>query len=215
MIAIPTAGRVPIDFATSLAGLVSKITAQGVSTMPGVQVEAFIKVCASTNWISNREILVRSAVDEGMTHLLFLDDDMVFDASVLDLLFSRQKPIVVTNYLIKKDQPDFVAVSLDGKHKVRTLPESTGIELVGYSGFGVSLFDIEVFKSVPQPWFLPEFNPETGRYTTEDAPFFYKAHKAGFPVYLDHDASKLLGHVGTRTWNWDEVRFVPNAKETN
>lgn len=141
-----------------------------------------------------------------MTHLLFLDDDMQFDAGILDVLFSRRQPVVCVNYLIKTEAKDsFVAVGLKG-NRVVTNEKSRGIVPVAYSGFGVSLFDLEVFKATPQPWFLPKFIPKENAYTTEDNPCYERIRDAGFKVYLDQDASKMVSHLGGSSWNWKEYQ---------
>jgi len=205
-IAIPTAGTVRMGFAASLVGMVAKFAAGGVPTVPEAKISLALHVLESSNWITNREKLARASVDDGETHLLFLDDDMTFDPRVLEILLGRRQEIVTTNYLIKTDPPtDFVAVSLDGQ-RVMTKAESTGIMPVAYSGFGVSLIEVEVFRKTPQPWFMPDFNAEKSEYTTEDNPFFRRAREAGFTVYVDHDASKLVSHMGIKSWNWSEVK---------
>jgi hypothetical protein len=152
---------------------------------------------------TNREMIVKRAMASDATHFLFIDDDMTFQPWILDLLFSRYQPVVVVNYLIKNDDLAFVAVGLDGK-RVPTREKDTGIVPIAYSGFGVSLFEMDVWRKTPQPWFLPKFNAEDSSYTTEDAPCFERIREAGFPVYLDHDASKLVGHVGLKEWSWRE-----------
>lgn len=208
-IAVPTSGTVPMSFAFSLSGIVGYTAANGVPSMPGAEVELQINVVESSNWITNREQLCRHAVDQGYTHLLFLDDDMTFHPTILSVLLGRRQPVIVTNYLIKTDAPEFVAVGLDGD-RVPTTEASSGLQPVAYSGFGASLFEVDVFRRVPQPWFLPDFDPAQSSYTTEDNPFFRRAREAGFKVLLDHEASKLLGHVGRRAWRWQEWR--PSAQ---
>ena len=208
-IAVPTAGTVPMSFAFSLSALVGYTAANRVPSMPGAEAELQINVVESSNWITNREQLARHAIDEGYTHLLFLDDDMTFHPSILSTLLGRRQPIVVTNYLIKTDAPEFVAVDLAG-NRIPTTEQSTGLQPIAYSGFGASLFEVEVFKRTAQPWFLPDFDAAQSSYTTEDNPFFRRAREAGFKVLLDHDASKLLGHVGRRAWRWQEWR--PSAQ---
>lgn len=206
-IGIPTAGKVAMSFAASLTSMVAKFAAGGVPTVPEAKITMSVHVMESSNWITNREKLARGAIDEGKTHLLFLDDDMIFDPRVLDSLLGRRQPIVVTNYLIKTEPAkDFVAVGLDG-NRLPTKETSVGIEPILYSGFGVSLIDVEVFKKTPQPWFMPDFDAVSGEYTTEDNPFFRRARESGFSVYLDHDASKMVAHVGGKTWNWNEVKY--------
>ena len=208
-IAVPTSGTVPASFAYSLAGLIGFTAANAVPSMPAAAVEMQLNMVESSNWITNREQLARHAIDGGYTHMLFLDDDMSFQPQILAILLGRRQPIVVTNYLIKTDAPEFVAVGLDGE-RIPTTEHSTGTQPIAYSGFGASLFEIDVFKRTPQPWFLPDFDQESNSYTTEDNPFFRRAREAGFKVMLDHDASKLLGHVGRRAWRWSE--WKPSAK---
>lgn len=203
IIGVPTAGTVPMAFAYSLAGMIARVGAMRVPTMPEASIEIKMDVVESSNWITNREQLARRAVDTGATHLMFLDDDMSFDPRVLEIMLGRRQPIVVTNYLIKTWPPtDFVAVSLDGKNRVKTTEETTGLLPIAYSGFGVSIIETKVFKDIPQPWFMPVFMPERSDYTTEDNPFFAKAREAGYNVYLDQDASKLVTHLGRHAWNW-------------
>lgn len=206
MVAIPTAGVVPAMFAYSLAGMVARFAASKCPTMPEASISLMLKVLESSNWITNREKLARMAVDEDFTHLMFLDDDMQFDPRVLETLLGRRQDVVLTNYLIKTlPAKDFVAVDLNDK-RLATTDASIGIQPIMYSGFGVSLISTAVFKSTPQPWFAPKFNLERSEYTTEDCPFFEKVRAAGFKVYLDHDASKMVAHIGRKSWSWEEVK---------
>lgn len=205
VVAVPTAGVVPMAFAYSLVGMFIHANTHGIASLPDVDVHITLDVVESSNWILNREQLVVRAIKAENTHLMFLDDDMTFDPEILGVLLGRDVPIITTNYLMKTDAPEFVAMGLDGK-RVPTYSESTGVEKIAYSGFGVSIFDLEVFKKTPQPWFLPDFQPETSQYSTEDNPFFRRARESGFDVLLDHDASKLVGHMGRRLWNWKEFR---------
>jgi hypothetical protein len=206
VIAVPTAGMVPMGFAHSLAGMMAFVCQNAIRTMPDVtNVMVSMDITQSSNWITNREQLVHRALEAGRTHLMFLDDDMKFEPHVLEIMLGRRQPIVVTNYLMKTENPEFMAIDLNGG-RVKTTESSTGIQPVDFAGFGVSVFDMNVFKAVPLPRFQPFFDPETVTYSTEDAPFFRAAREAGFPTYLDHDASKLIGHIGQRTWNWTEAK---------
>ena len=204
VIAIPTAGMVRMSFAYSLAGLISATAARGMPTRPEATLTVCMDIVESSVIHTNREQLVKRAIDAGKSHLMFLDDDMTFEPQVLEIMLGRRQSVVCTNYLIKTATPEFVAVGLDGK-RVPTREESTGLQPIAYSGFGCSLFELDVFKKTPQPWFLPKFIPESSSYTTEDNPCYERIREAGFPVYLDHDASKLLSHIGSRAWNWKEV----------
>lgn len=206
VIAIPTAGTVRMGFAYSLAGMVAHVAAHGIRTRPEDGIELKMDIVESSVIHTNREQLCKRAIDAGMTHLLFLDDDMVFEPQILEVMLGRRQPVVCTNYLIKTEPAkDFVAVGLKG-NRVDTTEGSTGLVPVAYSGFGVSLFEIDVFKTTPQPWFLPKFIAESNSYTTEDNPFYERVRAVGHTVYLDQDASKLVSHLGSKAWNWAEVK---------
>lgn len=213
-IAIPTAGMVRMGFAYSLVGMVSKLAAHGCPTRPEASIEVKLDVVESSVIHSNREQLVRRAIDSGYTHLLFLDDDMVFEPQVLDILLGRRQMVVAVNYAMKKDPIEFVGVGLHGG-RITTNEDSTGLIPISYTGFGVALFDLEVFKKTPQPWFAPEFIPDQSMYTTEDNPCFRRIREAGFICYLDQDASKLVSHVGGKAYRWDQwVKPVKKAPES-
>jgi hypothetical protein len=206
VVAIPSAGMVRTDFAACLAGLVANVAANAVPSRPESPIVISMDFALSSVIHGNRETLVQRALDNKMTHLMFLDDDMAFDAGILDILLGRRQPIVCTNYLIKTVARDeFVAVGLNG-HRVATLESSKGIVPIAYSGFGVSLFEMEVFKKVPQPWFHPDWVAESRTYTTEDNPFYRRCREAGFKVYLDQAASKLVKHLGNSSWDWTEYQ---------
>lgn len=205
VVAVPSSGRNHFGFTFSLASLMARF-AGGVPTRPDAEITVTLDGQVSSCIHSNRELLVRRAIDNGMTHLLFLDDDMSFDPRVVDILLGRRQPVVACNYLIKDSDdvaPRFVAVSPCGR-RIITRESSVGLQEIAYSGFGVSLFETRVFADTPQPWFLPVFVPEASSYTTEDNPCFERIRQAGFPCYVDHDASKLIEHNGEKKWRWDQ-----------
>lgn len=203
VIGIPTTGLVAMGFAYSLCGLSSFIAARGLPSRPGESIEITMDVQESSVIHTNREQIVSRCIERDATHLLFLDHDMVFEPQIIDVLFGRRHPIVCTNYKIKNEaNTDFVAVDLNG-HRVKTKEDSSGLQPIAYSGFGVSLFEVAAFKRTPQPWFMPEFVASANQYTTEDNPCYRRLREAGHTVYLDQDASKLItGHIGLHGWTW-------------
>lgn len=209
-ICIPTAGTVSAWFAHSLAGLVG--FGNSLAARQDAESIAFTVLMQETSVIhANRELLVKQAQEWKATHLLFLDDDMVFDARVLATLLGRRQSFVGCNYPKRGLPITFTAVAPDGKKHIITRSESTGMEEAAYIGFGVSLIDMQVFEKVPKPWFLPAYNAELDMYTTEDNPFCEKVRACGFKVYVDHDASKMVGHRGHHTYQWDHWK-QPEAK---
>lgn len=211
-IGIPTAGKTHCALTYSLAGMIGKLTG-GIPTRPDAELHLLVDMQVSSCIHSNREIIVRRAIDTQCTHLMFLDDDMGFDPRVAEILLGRRQPVVACNYLVKWDDDhsqEFAAVALNGK-RIITDENSTGLQEIAYAGFGVSLFETRVFAGTPQPWFLPVFVPESNMYTTEDNPCFERIRKAGFPCYVDHDASKLVDHNGDKKWKWSQYVRQPNG----
>jgi hypothetical protein len=210
-VCIPTAGLVAAWFAHSLAGLVMNASAQVTARRETSAFYITVLMLESSVVHMNREKLVKEAREWKATHLMFLDDDMTFDPRVLAILLGRRQPVVGCNYPRRGWPITFTAVKLGGNGFIITDKDATGLEPAEYIGFGVSLIEMQVFEKVPQPWFLPEYVPHLDAYTTEDNPFCRKVREAGFPVYVDHDASKMVQHRGAHQFTWDQYR--PPAPE--
>jgi hypothetical protein len=69
------------------------------------------------------------------------------------------------------------------------------------------LIDVEVFKQIPKPWFMLDYMPEIDDFVGEDWYFCSLLEKAGIPIYVDHDASKRVGHIGPFTFDHSHVEF--------
>ena len=198
-------GQCRTMFAHSLAGLMG----YGNMLRSRCDAESFemtLKVQESSVIHANREMLVKESLAWGATHIMFLDDDMVFNPLVLEMLLSRRQPFVACNYPKRGWPITFTAVRLDGKGYIITHKGSSGMEEAFYTGFGVSLIERQVFEKTKQPWFLPLYLEKEGVYTTEDNPFCVRVREAGFKVLVDHDASKNVGHVGLHTFDWSQWR---------
>ena len=80
MIAVPTTDYVHVDFMESLAGLIQKLDKDGT--------EYELKITGGTLVYIARGRLAQYAVNEGFTHVLWLDSDMTFGPDIAeDLLF--------------------------------------------------------------------------------------------------------------------------------
>jgi hypothetical protein len=207
-ICVPTSGIVKGWFEYSLASLIAHC---GANARLAPEVSSFSTSLfqQETSVIhANRESLVKQGLEWGATHIMFLDDDMVFPASALDHLLSRRQPFVAANYPKKQFPITFTAVRLDGKGPCITDKNSFGLEEVNYTGFGVSLIERSVFEQTPKPWFLPVYVPEHDMYTTEDNPFCQRIRAQGFKVFVDHDLSRQIGHIGHHCYRWSDQIIV-------
>ena len=150
-----------------------------------------------------RETFIDKMIEGDYTHLLMIDEDMMFPRDGLHQLLRRRQHLVGANYRKRVPPGDWLAISADRKGRVETTADKTGLESVNYTGFGFFLLSREALEKVKAPRFLLRWVEETNGYTTEDAVFFEKAHEAGLDVYIDHDLSKQIAHLGQMDYRFD------------
>jgi hypothetical protein len=209
-ICIPTAGFIRAETFSSFYKVIRLLNEKKL--WPEAKEQSHVLLVQVGSGIStNREGMVKRAIEAECTHVLFIDDDMIFDGKAFELLARRRQPIVGCNYRRRLPPADFTALHLaeprGSKGWVKTEKESTGLEPVDFMGFGLSLIETRVFKETPTPWFLNAY--KDGTYTTEDLPFFFHAREAGFIAYVDQDASKYIGHIGSCDYRWHTEYPVP------
>ena len=144
--------------------------------------------------ISNaRNKLVEQALDEGATHIFFLDDDILLPSNTLIFLYSARYPIVSGLYVSKKmkwcvfmkQNNEFVPLEKIPKHPI----------VVDAVGLGCCLIESKVFEIVDKPWF--KWEKRGDKTIGEDFYFFEKAEKYGFkplvlPYVKCYHVSKVL-----------------------
>ena len=150
-----------------------------------------------------RTMLVDEAlsIDKDLTHVLFVDSDMLFPSSALLRLLAHDLDIVGLNYRRKIPEMDSVTRGLEGE-KILSTPDRKGIEEVGYTGTGFLLIKRAVFEKTERPWFETTYRAAKGDWLGEDVYFCIQSWKAGFKVYVDHDVSRETKHVGAFDYGW-------------
>lgn len=150
-----------------------------------------------------RTYCVIQAKKNDCTHILFIDDDMIFPEDTIEQLLSANVEIVGV------------------PSNSRTLPLSTTVALLdengGYKnpdkypdfemqipyevfkcysiGMGVALIDMEVFNKIDRPWFKFVVNEELGKIMIgEDAWLCKKAREKGIDIWCD--GTFEVGHIG-------------------
>jgi hypothetical protein len=68
-----------------------------------------------------------------------------------------------------------------------------------------------VLKALKPPLFMMEWVPDTGGYCGEDIYFCQVAQEAGFDVWIDHDLSQNILHVGRMAYGQDVMRVGPEV----
>ena len=147
-----------------------------------------------------RNTLARVSIELGATHILWLDNDMVFPEDTIERLYKHGKPIVAAGYSQRKEPAK--PVSARNGVWVYTEEDSTGLEEVDFVGMGCMLVETAVYENLPKPWHNLGWSPEKNSVIGEDVYFCNKAREIGAGVYLDHDLTKEIGHVGYRTFSY-------------
>lgn len=169
---------------------------------------------------TQREKLAEEAIEWGADAILYIDSDMRFPADSLNVLLSRDVPIIGVNATTRREPvvPTAMNLHLDkmkGEGMVRQVWSKiesrgkVGIEQVTAVGFGVTLIRREVFEKIPKPWFDVIWT-DHGNVIGEDVAFCVKAMEQNIPVFVDHDLSMHIGHIGTKTFGWDDVTHGPS-----
>ena len=164
-------------------------------------------IAATVNEVPNLDLIIDNTVGSGLCmnrikgvmkakenqcdYIMFIDDDMAIPMHAFLMLFKHQKPIVAANCARKELPPRPTAKDFDG-NLIYTKESSTGLEKVRSVGTGMMLIHTSVFNMIPQPWFQEDALKKIG----EDIWFCNAAHEAGLDIYIDHDLSKDVGHIG-------------------
>lgn len=186
LIAVPTIGMWVAEFGHSLA-----LTMADLAANPGPDAMRLVR-CESSKLASARTDLARDAIREGADKVLWLDTDMSFKPHHVRALLAHDLDIVAANYAKKTPTQESVCKGLDGL----PVTQKTGVEAVDYVGLGLCAVKTSVFQRLSLPWFCFQWSEEIQDDIGEDVFFCRKARAAGFGVYVDHDASVGIGHVG-------------------
>jgi GT2 family glycosyltransferase len=150
----------------------------------------------------NRNRLVRCALERNATHLLFIDNDMVFQPSAIQRLIDADKDIIGINYNAR-GVPGKPVVSTIKLVDPATDPQKNKTVISEFSaqlfplfavGTGFLLIKTDVFRAMDAPWFV-DGEDKNGECFTEDVEFCRKAHKASFDVWCNPTIP--IKHIGT------------------
>jgi len=126
----------------------------------------------------------------GATHILNVDDDMVFPPDTLEKLLSYDKDIVGVLYTGRtKPWLPQIFKKVDGKFKHWLFPPGNDVFQADAVGFGLTLIKRQVFEQLSKPWFQFYLGDKG-----EDLYFCEKAKDAGFEIWVD--GTSEYGHMG-------------------
>lgn len=206
MIAIPTLDYIHTEFVESLLKLTRKLDTDGVVYDVRIQSGTLVYMA--------RNKLAHAALDEGYTHMLWLDSDMVFTENALDdLMFAGKKFVSCIYHARRRCHESCLFESYEPvPKKFQTYPQ--GVFEIAACGFGGVFMDVQVIRDI-QDKFGSLFTPLPAM--GEDVSFCKRARETGYKLYAD--SSVVMGHIGHITiypedyerWkdtisNYDEVR---------
>lgn len=195
LIAIPNYDQMPYEFVQSLTALIMRLKDDSVNFD--------VEIIGGTLIYVARDKLANKAINEGYSHVLWLDSDMVFTEDLLDdLSFSGMD--FVSGIYHSRHKPYlscvFKSINLTTLERYGTdYPKST-FEIAG-CGFGCVLMKTEILEQVRSYYgscFLPM--KDYG----EDIAFCHRVADLGFTMYAEPGVR--LGHIGHTT-------FYPEDRE--
>src|SRR5215831_16047897 len=142
----------------------------------------------------NREDVILLAMEQGFTHLQFVDTDVRFPESTIKRLIEHDKDIIGANYNRKEfplrgatehyyEHNRALKVPKDEPYRVRAIP--CGLMLINLA---------RVNEKMVPPYFDTINNPDPAKRVGEDIYFCRAANEAGLEVWCDPTIK--VGHIG-------------------
>ena len=190
LIGIPTNGTVTAMCMLSIA-----------RTMRDYKGEIEIYHARSSNLVMNRHEIVANAWEQKADYIYWVDSDQGFPPFALDWFIKDNVPVVAAN-VTRKTIPPVPCAYIETDDYVGPLyteEADEGIQQVKHVGMGLMLTHISVFNKISEdpPAFCFEPTEDGLRVMGEDVYFCRQCEKHDIPVYVDHDVSKLVVHIGT------------------
>jgi len=186
--------EVPFRFMKSVANLIAYSWMHGLKVYQLGGTERTVIHWARNDLSRTVKDKINEYTGQKFTHLLWLDDDHVFNPDLLVYL-ARHKELDVVSalYFGRAKHLPVVYVKDDSSDKYKHFPliqVPNGLCEVDAIGFGACLMRRDVLDRMPDPWF--SFNN-----AGEDIYFCVHAKEAGIGIWCD--GSYMLGHLGEPT----------------
>ena len=204
LVGIPSLDFVHVDFVECLTRLIQRLKDDGV--------DFDVWICKGTLAHVARDNVACKAINEGYTHVLWLDADMIFSPDILDdlrfcgkdfvtgLACSRRPPYVLCVFNHVSDEKGCIA------YKLADVPEEA-FEIQG-CGFACVLISTEILKAVMTRYktcFLPM------KIYGEDLAFCVRARELGYRIWCE--PTVRLGHIGhNAVWPGEHERYMETLK---
>ena len=176
MVAVPTTDYIHAEFVKSLVGLTKKLAEDGT--------DFDVQVFGGTLVYIARNRLARRAIDQGFTHVLWLDSDMTFSENIVDDLLFCGKDMVCGAFVSRRPPygPCVYTDISDPANMKKVEDFGTAPFRVDGCGFATVLTSTEMLRKVWEafgPWFRP-----TEQYG-EDLAFCDRAKQLGLEIWCE------------------------------
>lgn len=149
------------------------------------------------------------------SHVLFIDTDQTFPKTTLHQLLSHEKEVVAANIAVKRipslptarGWPEEGESWLDAP-LIYTDEESSGLQKVARIGCGIMLIEKKVFDVTGLNVFEQPWKEDLQKYQGEDWTMCEAFEKAGFDIWIDHELSNVVGHIGDFEFTHEVVGSV-------
>ena len=186
-------------------GLLNTNVVESLLEIQSIHTISFNFLKSSILYIS-RENIVKAALNSNADYIMFLDSDQTIQPDTIDRLVEHLNngENIVTTLIFRKDPPFHPCIFSEQR-----VLENYQIALKFYDlesqdlskpfyvancGLGCAMINLEVFKKLPQPWFLP------APYSGEDFSFLYIATTGlGYKILCDPTIN--IGHIGFKNFN--------------
>jgi hypothetical protein len=191
LIAVPHGGTVEPDTLVSIYNM---------EVPSGVETE--LRLFYSYAIDIGRNTVSKHAIENGFTHVFFVDADMDIPKNALTSLLSRRLPIVSGVYIKKQDAVEIVAMKKAARGEfspVSSLDLSSGSILqVDIIGLGCALIETSVLSRMGHPQFNFADSEDPKKRQGEDVYFCMKAASLYYKIGLDSDVR--CGHIGRKRY---------------
>jgi hypothetical protein len=137
-----------------------------------------------------------------ITRIGLAEADMRFPPDAFTRLKAHGKDIVAANYWQRQQRK--WAASMSGSDGVSSAGK-TGLQRVLSCGCGVMLISKWVLSEMPLPWFSRPWIPHQREHMKPDT---YFCTHAGVEVWVDHDLSQAVAHVGEVSFGVTATRYA-------
>ena len=183
LIAVPTTDYLHVDFVKSLVGLADELERRKIEHTVALQSGTLVYIA--------RNKLASKAVNEGYTHVIWLDRDMVVSESIEDDLLFCGKEMVCGAFGRRRPPYGACVYSSIQKNMIETVHEwGTKPFRVAGCGFACVLMTAELLQAVMLK-FGTAFQPTD--YYGEDLAFCWRVGQIGREIWCEPTAR--VGHI--------------------